>query len=165
MQRKTQHILAGVLVAGAMVILVAAAATGQTPDQATRTDNQGGITVKAIYVTSAYLKATPTNPLAGKVDLKRNVVFAVTLDTHSGDLSGYDFVKNVTLRNDRGQQLTPVGWVATADGSHHRAGGLLFPRTNQAGRAIDSQARVLELVVRGLGGVTERVLRWTLPLE
>jgi hypothetical protein len=111
------------------------------------------------------VKASPTHPLAGKVDAERNIVFAITLDTHSGDLSGYDFLKDTLLRNDRGQQVTPIRWVSTAEGSHHRAGGLLFPRADQAGRAVDAGARALELVVRGLGGVPERVLRWSLPLE
>lgn len=92
-------------------------------------------------------------------------MFAITLDTHSGDLSKFDSVKNVTLRNDRGQQVTPSRWVATADGAHHRAGDLVFAKTDQAGRAMDAQARVLELIVRDLGGVPERTLRWTLPVE
>lgn len=166
MRRNTSRGLAAMLVAGALIALSAHAAAGQSPPaQATRTDAQGGITVKAVFVTSTYFKANPTDPLAGKVDPERNIVFAITLDTHSGDLTRFDFVKNVTLRNDRGQQVTPSRWVATADGAHHRAGGLVFARTDQAGRAMDAQVRVLELIVRDLGGVPERTLRWTLPVE
>lgn len=95
----------------------------------------------------------------------RNLVIAITLDAHSGDLSKYDFVQSVTLRNDRGQQVLPLRWIATADGAHHRAGGLLFPRADQTGQAIDAPAKTLELTVRNLGGVAERVLRLTLPVE
>lgn len=165
MRRNTLRGLAAMLVAGALIVLSAHAAAGQSPAQATRTDAQGGITVKAVFVTSTYFRANPTDPLTGKVDHERNIVFAITLDTHSGDLSKFDFVKNVTLRNDRGQQVTPSRWVATADGAHHRAGGLVFSRTDQAGRVLDAQAKVLELIVRDLGGVPERTLRWTLPVE
>lgn len=165
MRRNTSHGLVGMFVAVVLVLFMAHAATGQTPAQATRTEVQGGITVKAVFATSAYFRANPTDPLTGKVDPERSIVFAITLDTHSGDLSKFDFVKNVTLRNDRGQQVTPSGWVATADGAHHRAGGLVFSRTDQAGRAMDAQAKALELIVRDLGGVSERTLRWTLPVE
>lgn len=165
MRRNTSRGLAAMLGAGALIVLSAHAVAGQSPAQATRTDAQGGITVKAVFVTSTYSRTNPTDPLTGRVDPERNIVFAITLDTHSGDLSKFDFVKNVTLRNDRGQQVTPSRWVATADGAHHRAGGLVFSRTDQAGRAMDAQAKVLELIVRDLGGVPERTLRWALPVE
>lgn len=139
-------------------------APGQAPAQTVRTDSSSGITVKAVYLTTAALKENPRDPLYGKVDPDRTIVFAVTLDTHSGDLSAWDILKNTVLRNDRGQQVAPQRWVAIADGTHHRAGGLVFPRTDQAGRAIDAEAKTLELVVRGLGAGPERVLRWSLPL-
>lgn len=147
------------------LLLGAGISTGQTPTRTPQADTRGSVTIKAVYVAASHFKATPNDPLAGKVDLERNIVFAITLDTHSGDLSKFDFVKNVTLRNDRGQQVAPVRWVATAEGTHHRAGGLLFPKGDQAGRSIEAEARAFELVVRGLGGIAERVLRWTLPLE
>lgn len=165
MRRNALHCLATVAIAGSLIALLAHVVAGQSPTQSTRTDSQGGITVKAVFVTSTYLRANPTDPLIGKVDPERNIVFAITLDTHSGDLSKFDLVKDVTLRNDRGQQVTPSRWVATADGAHHRAGGLVFTKTDQAGRAMDSQAKVLELIVRGLGSVSERALRWTLPVD
>ena len=163
-EQKIRHALAGVLVAGILPILTVGAVAGQAAAQATRTDTQGIVTVKAVYVTPAYFKTTPTDALAGKVDLNRNVVFAITLDTHAGDLSKYDFVKNVTLRNNGGPRVAPLRWVSTAEGPHHRAGGLVFPKTDQTGRPIDAQAKVLELIVRGLGGVAQRTLRWTLPI-
>ena len=165
MHRWTLHTLAGVAILSALVIFAAGVARGQASSHATRTDGQGGITVRATFANAAYFKEVPKDPLAGKVDLEREIVFVVSLDTHAGNLSGFDFVKNTLLRNDRGQQLAPVRWVATADGSHHRAGALVFPKADSAGRALVPQAKSLELVVRNLGGAVERVLRWTLPLE
>lgn len=130
MRHITRNILAGVVLAGVLATLTVGAATGQTPAQATQTNSQGPVTVKAVYITAAYSKANPGDRLAGKVDLDRNLVIAITLDAHSGDLSRYDFVQSVTLRNDRGQQVSPLRWIATADGAHHRAGGLLFPKAD-----------------------------------
>lgn len=139
MRTKPRHRLACALIASTLVILTAGAAVGQAAKQATRSDTRGGATIKAVFVTPTYFKANPTGALAGKVDLDRNVVFAITLDTHAGDLSKYDFVKKIILRNDRGQRVAPLRWVATADSSHHREGGLVFPKTD-GGRARDRQA-------------------------
>ena len=112
--RSRQHsALTGVLVVVALLLSTPGIARTQTPAQATQTDARGGITIKAVYVTSAYFKAAPADPLAGKVDLERSIVIAVTLDTHAGNLAGYDLVRNASLRNDRGQQARPVRWVAT----------------------------------------------------
>lgn len=150
-----------------LAVLGAATLAGAAGGQGaalTRSDDRGGVAVKATIRTAAYFKANPQDPLAAKVDTEREVVFAVALDTHAGDLSAYDVLKNMVLRNDRGVRTPPVRWVATADGSHHRSGGLVFPRM-VGGRAIDRDAGALELVVRDLGGVPERVLRWTLPLD
>lgn len=165
MRRKTYPALAAGLMLSALAVVSPNSAVGQTALQATRTDSQAGVTIKAVYATAAYFKANPRDALAGKVDPERNIVFLISLDTHSSDLSSYDFVKNAILRNDRGQQVAPVRWLATSDGSHHRSGGLLFPRADPSGRAVEEQAKALELVVRGLGGVAERILRWTLPLD
>lgn len=165
MRQTTERTGAGIATVLALLLLAGPGVSGQAPAPATRTDSQGGVTVKANYITATYLKATPNDPLSGKVDLVRTIVIAITLDTHSGDLSRYDFVKNALLRNDRGQQVAPVRWIATADGAHHRSGGLVFPRTDQAGKAFEPQAKTVELILRDLGGVSERVLRWTLPLE
>ncbi|MDI6772138.1 MAG: hypothetical protein QME77_06065 [bacterium] len=164
MQYKNRFTLAATMVLAGLITLATGASTGQASSHTVRTDGQAGIAVKAAYVTAASLRTNPNGPLSGKVDLQQNIVFAITLDTHSGDLSQYDFLKNAALRSNRGVQVAPSRWVATADGSHHRAGGLVFPKADQTGRAVEAQARVLELVIRDLG-VVERVLRWSLPLE
>lgn len=154
-----------ILVVATLGLLVAGPDTSEARSHTTQVDNRGGITVKATYITAGYLKATPRDPLSGKVDPETTIVIAIALDTHSGDLMAYDPVKRVILRTDRGQQLEPLRWVSTADGAHHRAGALIFPRTDRAGRSVEQGAGSLELVVRDLGGVAERILRWTLPVE
>lgn len=161
---KVRQVMFAIAALSALAVLPAVVGAAQAGTQAAQADTQAGITIRAVYITAAYLKASPRDPLVGKVDVRQNIVFGITLDTHAGDLSTYDFLKNVVLRNDRSQQVAPVRWLSTADGAHHRAGGLLFPKTDQAGRAIDAQVKTLELVVQGLGA-PERVLRWTIPVE
>ncbi len=147
-----------VVLAGGLV-----AAQGAAPEA--QTDAQGSVTIKAVYVTQRYFKATPNSPLAGKVDLDRNVVFAITLDTHAGNLGNYDAIKNITLRNAQGQRMTAVKWLAIADSGHHREGALLFPKATGTRQVVAAPGRTLQLVVRNLGGVSQRTLRWTLPVE
>lgn len=165
MRPRASPILTAGVVCSALVALTSALAVGQPAPAAARTDSQAGITITAIYATAAYFTANPRHPLAGKVDLEREIVFVIRLDTHAGDLSRYDVVTHVTLRNDRGQQVSPIRWIATAESAHHRSGGLVFPKTDAAGRSVEAQAKTLELVARDLGGVTVRSLRWTLSGE
>lgn len=81
--------------------------------------------------------------------------FDVKLDTHSVDLDALDLADAV-LRNDLGDTLTARRWDAPK-GGHHRVGVLTF-EGDAAGLLGD--ARWIELVITGVGGVRERVLRW-----
>lgn len=85
------------------------------------------------------------------------VAFQVSMDTHSVNLDAYDLAKLAVLRNDRGEAVQPAKWEAPR-GGHHRKGVLTFavPATFLSG------TRFLELVVRDVAGVPERVLRWEL---
>ena len=85
------------------------------------------------------------------------VTFDVKLDTHSVELDGIDLTDAV-LRNDGGEILRARPWAAPA-GGHHREGQLSFD--GDAERFL-AGARWFELVINGVGGVPERVLRWEL---
>ncbi len=107
---------------------------------AIRTDATGPVTVVATLL-----------PSRGD-----RVAFEVKLDTHSIELDSYKPEAAVTLRNDRGESAPAV--VESPSGSgHHRAVTLAFPASLAAG------AKNIELVVRDLGGVNERILRWESP--
>jgi len=54
------------------------------------------------------------------------------LDAHSGDLASIDLAGSARLYTGGGQ-LRPAAWVAREDGSHHRAGVLVFPRPDVPG--------------------------------
>lgn len=84
-------------------------------------------------------------------------VFDVKLDTHSVDLDALDLADAI-LRNDRGETLSAEPWTAPK-GGHHREGALRF-RGDVA--SFFAGARWVELVLRGVGDVAERTLRWEL---
>lgn len=86
--------------------------------------------------------------------------FSVVMDTHSGNLDGYDLGRLAVLRNDRGQEVTAELWDS-APGGHHRTGTLLFPDMDSAGNpVVGPEVAAVELLIRDVAGVKERVLRW-----
>ena len=100
------------------------------------------------------IKATWQGPSAGPV-------FAVVMDTHAVDLDGYDLTQRAVLRIDGGREVQPASWDAPK-GGHHRSGTLTFPATAADGRPLIAPgARTVELVIRDVASVPERVFRWT----
>ncbi len=100
-----------------------------------RDGGAGGVTVGAVWV--------------GIQD--RELVFRLTLDTHSVDLSRFDVAANTVLRDASGREFQAAGWEDERRDSHHRAGKLRFP-------VPDNLSGQISLVVRNLAGVPERVL-------
>jgi len=147
-----------------------AATTAGTPAQATATP----ATVAAAGPSSSNLPV-PSNRVqkneGGSVTIEVKwpavqaaddaLPFAATMDTHSVDLDKIDLSKLATLRNDKGQQVAPTSWEAPA-GGHHRSGTLVFPATDSGKALVDPGTKYVELVIRDLAGVKERVLRWSL---
>ena len=87
--------------------------------------------------------------------------FTIALNTHSVGLDGYDLSQLALLRTDQGREVQPSSWDAPK-GGHHRQGTLTFPAATIDGRpVIETSTRSIELLIRGVGGVPERVLRWT----
>jgi len=86
------------------------------------------------------------------------MVFNVSLNTHSVDLDGYDLAEMAVLRDDTGNEYQPILWDA-ASGGHHRQGVLTFPLPDSVKRGT---ARHVEMVIRGVAGIDERVLTWEL---
>jgi hypothetical protein len=114
------------------------------PLGATQTSQQGAVTVAVTWT-----------------GVEGGAVFTVVLDTHSVNLDSYNLAQLAVLRTDRGQESLPTVWDAPA-GSHHREGSLRFPETASDGSLLlGADASSFELVVRDVGGVPERVFRWT----
>jgi len=105
----------------------------------TKSNEGGSVTVKVTPLALSDLQ-----PLA----------FDVVLDTHSVDLSD-DMTKVAILRDDQGNELKPTGWEGAGPGGHHREGKLKFG-------ALTSRPKYVELVIKGIAQVPERVFRWDL---
>lgn len=114
------------------------------PGGMTQTNEGGQVTIKATW----------QGPGAGPI-------FDVVMDTHAVDLDGYALTQLAVLRIDEGREIQPIGWDAPK-GGHHRQGRLTFPTTAADGSPlILPGTRSIELVVRDVAGVPERVFRWT----
>ncbi len=84
--------------------------------------------------------------------------FSVAMNTHSVDLDEYDLGELAVLRDDHGNEYRPESWDS-APGGHHRRGTLTFDAPN----SVDSgEAAVVEMVIRDVADVGERVLTWHL---
>jgi hypothetical protein len=83
------------------------------------------------------------------------IAFVIAMNTHSVDLSD-DLVRISTLRDDSGKEYKPTGWDGPVGGGHHRSGTLTFA-------ALPNKPKFVELVIKGLAGVPERVFKWDLP--
>lgn len=104
-----------------------------------QTNSGGGVTAKVVYL----------NP--GTAEEPR---FQVVLDTHSVNLDAYDLRSITVLRDDSGKTYTATR-VENKGSGHHRETTVSFPKITQ-------DARRVELVIKDVGGVKERVFRWTL---
>jgi Spy/CpxP family protein refolding chaperone len=124
-----------------------------SPQNLTQEDKQGAVTVTATLL-------TPDKPRTdGKLAVQ------VKLDTHAVDLDQYQLEKLALLRDAQDREIQAVGLESPSGSGHHREGVLTFPGTDASGKSLLSpEAKSLTLIVRGIGGVSERVFRWQLPL-
>ena len=165
--RHARLIVAGALLALAAILGLTAwrlpgSDMGTDLVQISREDGgQHAITVSAARTGDAALNQPGVGPdlstMKGRV-----LPFAVTLDTHEGDIGSLDLNGKLFLREGAGVEIPGiVRQLSTA--SHHTEYVVAFPRLDSRGKALDdpSQER-LTLVVRGVGQSTERVLQWEL---
>ncbi len=123
-----------------------ASPTGQAGGK--RTDATGPVTVEA----------TLLDP--GKASDRIRI--EIVLDTHSVELDGYKLESLATLRTDTGKVVQPLAIESPSGSGHHRKGVLVFPGADASGSLL-AGAKNIELIVRDVGGVKERTLRWMLP--
>lgn len=99
-----------------------------------------------------------TIDLEWQAEKSDSLVFSVAMDTHSVSLDQYDLGKLTILRDDTANEYRPISWKS-APGGHHRSGTLTFPLPDSL-----SQGRIkyVEIVIRDVAGIKERVLRWEL---
>ncbi len=89
------------------------------------------------------------------LEVGKPIVFDIAMNTHSVDLSD-DMTQITILRDDTGKEYKPTAWDGPGGGGHHRSGTLTFA-------ALSAKPKFVELVIKGLAGVSERVFKWDLP--
>lgn len=99
---------------------------------------------------SVTVKVTPIDLGKESTDWR----FGVVLDTHSGSLDT-DMIKDVLMIDDTGRSYEPVSWSGPGPGGHHRDGTLTF-------KAVYPFPKFVELKIKNVGGVSERLFKWSL---
>lgn len=162
-----------IIVAVVAFTVGATAASGQDTrdsrrlaDQLTRRDRgEGGVSIAVLLLTPEYVRvARPA--VSGRYNPEGNLAFTVTFDTHAGDIGGLDMIKLVRLRDAQGREQAPARWEDTARSAHHVSGLLVFPLLGPDGKTVLSDdGGVVEVVIREVAKVKERVFRWELPIR
>lgn len=128
------------------------------PTQLSREDGLTGIIVSIIRAGDSALYQPGTGPdLSGLVG---NVLpFALTLDTHAGDISALDLNGRVFLVDSSGTEI-PGMVRRTYDSAHHPVFVVAFPKQDSYGKPLDAPAvQPLSIVVRDVGVTPERLLK------
>jgi Spy/CpxP family protein refolding chaperone len=120
-----------------------------SPQNLIQEDTQGAVTVTVTLL-------TPDKPRTdGKVAVQ------VKLDTHAVALDQYQLENLAVLRDAQGREVQALALESPSGSGHHREGVLTFPGTDGSGTPLLSpEAKSLTLILRGIGGVGERVFRW-----
>jgi hypothetical protein len=142
-------IVVGMIVAAALLIVALQSWNNSTSTPVT-TQSGGSSAVDAGAETQVSEGGQVTVNVT-RQDAQDGLSFTVVMDTHAVDLDGYDLAALAVLRTADGQELRPRTWDAPK-GGHHREGTLTFPATNASGP--------IELVIREIGGVPERIFQW-----
>ena len=137
------------------------AAGGATEVKLTQSNDQSGVEIDVTWVMPETLDKLDSEE-ARSYGLDDYVLLEVKFTTHSGDLSRLDMTALSAVRAG-GQEYAPQAWESISDDSHHREGVLVFTRKTPAGTSLD--AGTVELVMRGIADVPERVFRWQWPVR
>ncbi len=121
----------------------------------TRTSTGAGIDVRVVFLT----------PLLQPEARQESLRFKITLDTHSGDLMGYDLTKLVTLRTAAGALVREgFTWEPESESSHHRSGVLELANEQDGKLLFDQNTEYIELEFKEIG-IPSRVFRWEFKRE
>ena len=108
-----------------------------------RISNSGAVTIEATL-------QSPLSPETTRLS------FAIDMNTHSIDLDQYDLKQVAFLRDNLTRTFTPSSWQSQS-GGHHRTAILTFEDSTPI---IEKDTSYVELVIKNVAEVKERVLRW-----
>ncbi|MFZ3171354.1 MAG: hypothetical protein WA118_05180 [Carboxydocellales bacterium] len=94
------------------------------------------------------------NPLGQVAD--KELVFRLTLNTHSVPLSKYDIAKSAIVKSSDGKVSTGFSWQAESEAEHHRSG--LLKVTNNG--ILGPKTKWITLELKTLADVPVREFRW-----
>jgi hypothetical protein len=108
-------------------------------------NNEGAVKVSAMYLTP---EKSP----------EKGTAFRLTLSTHSVNLDQYDIQKLSFTRVNGGVSQPAVKWIPSGAG-HHLKGVLSFAEE------LPDGSHQIQLIVKNIDGVKERIFKWQLPVE
>jgi len=113
-----------------------------------RESREGSVIVELQPINLAEPEAAPNGQWAFRVALTESGMDAPPLTRV------YDLARLAYLAGPNGEQIGPAGWTVEEEGhmGHHVKGTLTFPKT--------TQTPTLQVVIREVGGVGERVFEW-----
>jgi hypothetical protein len=129
----------GIMTMGAVILLAWGPVAAQAPPGEKQSIPGGGVTVDVTFLK----------------DRGDTAGFKVVMDTHSVNLDVYQFEEIVRLRDGRGGELAPTAVENPQGSGHHREATVRFAWP-------EPRPKSLELVVKGVAGVPERLFQWTL---
>jgi hypothetical protein len=117
-----------------------------------RSDDQNEVTVDVVF----------NNPFKVNEQTKEHLVFEVLLNTHSFDIDESNLDKKITLKNDQGViDVKGVAWISDGPTTgHHVSGKLLIPKQVDSQNIIFQGIKFLELTMKDVAGVEQRLFRW-----
>jgi hypothetical protein len=77
----------------------------------------------------------------------KELIFAMSVNTHSGDLE-YDWTKKTVINDNLGNEYKALEWTGET-GGHHLNGDLIF-------EPLKPKASTIILTIMNVGGVTEK---------
>ncbi|MFQ5901713.1 MAG: hypothetical protein ACE5IH_09190 [Thermodesulfobacteriota bacterium] len=94
-----------------------------------------------------------------------DLLFDVSMNTHTVSLDKYRIEALSFLRDERGKLFKALAWESSKGGGHHRFGKLRFPGKDSDGKSIiRKNDKYIEVVIKDIGGIEERAFRWKLPV-
>lgn len=127
-------------------------APAQVPTEAelTRSSQAAGITVSVTFM----------NPLLAPEETAGKLVFKVSLDTHTVDLSGFNLTQLAVLRTSEGVIVTEgFAWEPESESGHHRKGVLKIADTLNGAPILTKETQWLELELKEIG-TPSRLFKW-----
>lgn len=115
-------------------------------DELVRTDERDGVNFEVVFVNPLLAGGADDHPL--REEARENLVFEVSMDAHSGDLTAVDWSERSRLRTSAETEVDDPEWVWVRESDHHPVGYFRVPKTPVDGEPIvHDETTEIELVI------------------